>query len=288
MEKTKIGLTSFHIKIIALIIMTIDHLAAYEIFTVSNEINIPMRMIGRIAAPLFLFLLVEGLRHTRNKKNYIVRLYIAGAITQLLMEIFPLIFSALKTSISIGNILPTFFYTALYIMCVENIIKNNKKIKNIVISIIFMIVPMFFMFVHWCFINLNTGISGGFYTSVKIILNVVIPSPFALEYSFFFVLLGVIWYFVKNKYINCAIFIVLSVVSRIVDYRVFYGEFFTSNGFTFWQLFVTYQWMMIAAVVFMLLYSGEKGKGGLKYFFYIYYPLHQFILLFFSVYILKR
>ena len=33
------------------------------------------------------------------------------------------------------------------------------------------------------------------------------------------------------------------------------------------------QWAMVFALPFMLLYNGERGRG-LKYFFYLYYPLH--------------
>ena len=39
-----------------------------------------LRIIGRIAAPLFLFMIVEGLHHTRSKPKYILRLYVAGVI----------------------------------------------------------------------------------------------------------------------------------------------------------------------------------------------------------------
>lgn len=40
---------------------------------------------------------------------------------------------------------------------------------------------------------------------------------------------------------------------------------------------VNYQWFMIAALPFMLGYNGQRGLR-LKYFFYIFYPLHILIL----------
>ena len=39
--------------------------------------------IGRIAAPLFLFILVQSIRHTRNRTNFLKRLYLAGAVIGL-------------------------------------------------------------------------------------------------------------------------------------------------------------------------------------------------------------
>lgn len=41
--------------------------------------------------------------------------------------------------------------------------------------------------------------------------------------------------------------------------------------------FVNYQWFMIFALPFMLMYNGKKGRG-MKYLFYIYYPLHIVVL----------
>lgn len=78
--KHKFQLNAFQIKIIALITMTLDHFSKYQAFTVNRTFNDVLGIVGRIAAPLFLFMVVEGLRHTRSKPKYIFRLYIAGVI----------------------------------------------------------------------------------------------------------------------------------------------------------------------------------------------------------------
>jgi len=61
----------FSLKLIALVTMTIDHVAAVLIRT---QFYMPMRSIGRIAFPIYCFLLVEGYFHTHSTRNYLGRL----------------------------------------------------------------------------------------------------------------------------------------------------------------------------------------------------------------------
>lgn len=66
------------LKIIALITMMIDHYGA--IF----HGDIPLfRIIGRLAFPIYCFLLVEGYIHTRDVKKYASRLFIFALISEL-------------------------------------------------------------------------------------------------------------------------------------------------------------------------------------------------------------
>lgn len=82
MNLTKIQhLSSFWIKIIAIITMTIDHVGLFlQINGNGNEAMLTcgyvFRIIGRLSLPLFIFLLIEGIYYTRNKWHYITRLSI--------------------------------------------------------------------------------------------------------------------------------------------------------------------------------------------------------------------
>ena len=66
------------LKIIALITMMIDHYGA--IF--HGDIQL-FRIIGRLAFPIYCFLLVEGYMHTRDVKKYASRLFIFALISEL-------------------------------------------------------------------------------------------------------------------------------------------------------------------------------------------------------------
>ena len=99
-----------------------------------------------------------------------------------------------------------------------------------------------------------------------------------IDYSILFVLMGIAWYFINNRLINCAIFAALSLVCTIIPVS-FITVMLTPAVCSIFDLFVDTQWCMCLAIPFMLLYNGEKGHS-LKYLFYIYYPVHVYLLFF--------
>ncbi len=116
---TKKGISGSTIKMIAIIAMLIDHAAATILERMmiqsgidpfsANGIGEPiaiiyliMRIIGRLGFPIFIFLLIEGLEHTRNRWKYLVRM----AIFALVSEIpFDFAFNLSKTEIFSGRII---------------------------------------------------------------------------------------------------------------------------------------------------------------------------------------
>lgn len=94
-EKVRKGLSSSDLKWIAIITMFIDHFGAVVFIiytsiyagnadiTSADQIYTVIRNIGRTAFPIFCFLLVEGLYHTRDIKKYLVRLFCFCLISEI-------------------------------------------------------------------------------------------------------------------------------------------------------------------------------------------------------------
>lgn len=102
------------------------------------------------------------------------------------------------------------------------------------------------------------------------VLETLFPSPLMVEYSIFFVIMGVCLYFAKTKYKKCAVFVVFCALCYLTarfNISMFSGFFGIGT-----------QHYMILALPFMLLYNGERGKEH-KAFFYVYYPFHYRLLL---------
>ena len=75
------GLNSFQIKLIALILMVFDHI--HYIFSGIWDIPMWFTMLGRVSAPLFIFISANGMRYTRHPEKYMLRLW-AGSVLSLM------------------------------------------------------------------------------------------------------------------------------------------------------------------------------------------------------------
>ena len=215
-------LSSLSLKIIALLAMTADHIGAVffpECF--------PLRIIGRIAMPVFCFLIAEGYRHTRDVKKYAFRLFLFALV------------SALPYYLLFGWTQNVFFslLCGLLALWLMDTYPSKKRMFFILFSLLSVL-----LMCDWFFVGVWMVV--GFYYS-----------RYAPKKMFFVV--GIAFLLLMGTY---------------GAYALFYGSlsFFIGNLKT--------QWGMFLALPLLLSFSGERGKFHLKYFFYLYYPLHLVFL----------
>jgi hypothetical protein len=78
----KYGLSTFALKIIAVITMFIDHFALVFCSDYRQLYEI-LRSIGRLSFPIFCFVLVEGFFHTSDRLRYAIRLGIFALVSEI-------------------------------------------------------------------------------------------------------------------------------------------------------------------------------------------------------------
>lgn len=150
-----------------------------------------VEVLGRIAFPIFAFAISEGYKHTRNLKNYILRIGIFAVLLQIPSWIFSY------------NYPLNIFFTLFTGLCLISVLKNKNV--NDVVKIIFTI--MIFFITRK--INLDYGLYGfftilifTFYRENKVkmiinfvilnIINVVRPNIFDLDFTQIYSLLALI------------------------------------------------------------------------------------------------
>ena len=210
-------LTSNMLKVIAMVSMFIDH-AGIHLFDYYR----PMRIIGRLAMPIFAYLIAEGCHYTKNKSRHFFEIFLLGAFCQTVM------FIGGKTKL---NILLTFSVSIILIYITEYAMKNKR------------------------FIPLPIILVGLLYIAVTKIFP---PMGITFDYGFFGILLPLFAFIPKKKGLKFIAFALgLLFLCRV------------SSRLQLYSLF---------ALIPIFFYNGERGKFKFKYAFYIFYPLHLFVI----------
>ena len=145
-------LSSSILKIIAIISMTIDHMGVILIYPKINlmpdeakklyYLYIATRIIGRIAFPIFAFLIAEGTLKTANIKKYLSRLLLFALISEIPYDI-----ATNGRIFDMGS--QNIFWTLAAGLGIIMLIKNKKytgRLKAIILSVSLCVVSSFLSF----------------------------------------------------------------------------------------------------------------------------------------------
>ncbi|HHU71279.1 MAG TPA: hypothetical protein GXZ21_04485 [Clostridiales bacterium] len=163
-------MSSFGLKMIAIITMLIDHIGVVMIPSNTTAYLI-FRSIGRLAFPIFAFLIVEGFYHTRDVKKYLARLGIFALVSELPFDL------AFYGNFYMGhqNIFFTLFLGLLLIVLmkeVESKFSKKEVLLNLINSILIIsfCVIAFFLEVDYNFLGVLLIVAFYLFRGHKILL----------------------------------------------------------------------------------------------------------------------
>ena len=283
-------LSSFWLKVVALLTMTLDHVGYMMVFyRIAPDVAIIFRIIGRISMPLFCFMIAEGAIHTKSFNKYALRLGIMASVVSLVI---------------IGSYEIPFFRNNGLSMKGEGVIFIDLLLGAVSIYLlrqkkwylkILAILPLLFGIAS--FIAEEFDYCGCYGESWWI------PYFIRPQYGWYGIGLIIFFYFAhlltdlfikfassisqipadsyKDTYFERNSFNIFSVVVLILV-TVIYCLIceFTPSKYAFFESTYQLQSYAIVAGVFILLYSGLRGynKKWFQYGSYLYYLLHMLII----------
>ena len=228
------------LKLIAAISMFIDH---FGLIFYPNELW--FRAVGRLAMPLFAFAIAEGCRDTKNKVKHFCLLFGLGVLCQIVYAIFD------PTDQYFG-ILITFSISTLLIYALQfaKTCTFSKDVKT------------------W-----KTCAAWALFAA-GVVLTYILCENYKVDYGFY----------------GC----MLPVTAALFDFhripapdllQKFDRLPLRAMCFSAWIIYNVaimpdppFMIYTLCVIPLLFLYNGEKGKWNIKYFFYIFYPLHLGLL----------
>lgn len=128
-------MSGYTLKLIAIFTMLIDHMTAVLV-PMDHPFYLIGRIIGRLAFPIFCFLIVEGLLHTKNINKYLLRLLIFAFISEIPFDLAFYEPGLNNDHIYHQNIYFTLFIGLLVIAIIHNLDKyfKTKKVNKYNVS----------------------------------------------------------------------------------------------------------------------------------------------------------
>ena len=268
------GLTSTGLKGIALALMVLDHIHYFFGFT--GWIPEWFSMLGRLSAPLFLFCVVEGFTHTRNRKKYFLKVYALSAAMSgvlILMSFFGLLVR--PDGFYPMNGMMTSFAILMIVWQGIDWLGEKRYFRGLAAIVLPLAWPIL--------LNLALAPFPALRLPLTVAGVVLVPTwNFSLDACLPVLIEGILLYLFRKNRLRQAI------AFTIFDFLFFFVLVYVSlmrsqlPDFHWTQMFTTYyEWYGAFAGLIMLCYNGQRGSGH-KAFFYAFYPAHIYLLYFLS------
>lgn len=228
------GLTGNALKLIAAAAMLLDHIGALLL----PQMRI-LRVIGRLAFPIYAFMVAEGCRYTRSRLRYFLSIFLLGAVCQLVYRMVggggPM------------NILITFSLSipVIYALQLLKECLHARSVRKSLLAALLFTVSVVAVY----YVNRKIAVDYGFWgcmVSVAASLFQYRGEPSG------------IWKRLDRRALHVTMLGMGLLLQAVHSSPI--------------QLYA------LLALPLLLLYSGRRGSRRLKYFFYIFYPAHLVIL----------
>lgn len=232
----KFGINSNMLKWIAIVCMTLDHVA-WAFVPTQTPLGIIMHVFGRLTAPIMCFFIAEGFFHTRDRKKYAIRMLVFAFVSWVPFSLF----ETGRPFFPMLGVIWTLFLglLALWLCCTDSIPIVIRVIGVIGLCALSIVGdwPIFGVLFVLAF-GLNHPSRGGSFTKQAI------------------------WFSIPA--ILCYLFLAF-VMSGELSFKILFDNL--------------YQLSTLLAIPILAFYNGSRGGAKwMKWFFYIYYPLHLIIL----------
>ena len=247
----RIGFNGNQLKLIAVVSMIIDHIAYLFIgegmlapaMQAGKELPAflmlyrVMRVIGRIAFPIFCFLLVEGFLHTKSRQRYAIRLGLFALISEIPFDLF---ISGNKFFVNweFQNVMITLLLGLIMLELLERLDIRKKNALD----------------------QGRSHISGAFQPELLAQLFVIflfcaIAWIVRCDYGYIGIMLTALFYWFRwdRKQMCIMGFLWMAVLNQIPVYLP----------------------TLALSFVLIFLYNGTRGRGKSKYAGYFFYPVHM-------------
>ena len=239
----RFGLSNNQIKIIAMVSMLVDHMGLILFPSLPA-----LRAIGRLAFPLFAYMIAEGAAHTRHRARYFLTVTCPGVA-------FQAVYWVVDRSWHL-NVLLTFAMSLALIFSIDAFAKRRTATTTIGLIVGIGGVAFLSVVAPWLFESVGFHVDYGlpgvlfpvavFFTPAQWYLRPTDTSP-----------KGEFWagHPLHGKLtVAAAMLVIMGVRSGSL------------------------QWYGLLALPLLMLYNGERGKWRMKYMFYVFYPLHLAVL----------
>lgn len=231
------------LKLIAIVAMTVDHIA-WLLFPgyAAGAVPIVMHIIGRITCPVMCFFIAEGFHYTRDRKKYALRLFMLAVVSHFAYML------ASNSYADWHSFIPFYYGDVL-----------NQT--SVVWSLLGGLLMLWLCEDEKC--SMGVKVAG-----VLLICLITLPSDWSCIAALCVLSIG------SNR----------GEPKKQIAWSLFYVAIYAVvYFFALDKLYGLIQLCVVLAIPLLALYNGKRGKNPavnkvMKWLFYIYYPLHLFII----------